>query len=66
MGFGEYNYGEIIGNGGFIAKYKNSQFRESIGEYTFNNVNADDDESSPGTTITRENKKRVIIYTLID
>ena len=56
-GTGEnYDYGNIIGSGGFIAKYDDRQFRESLGEYTFNNVNGN----------VKEQEKRVIIYTLLN
>ena len=62
-GSGEnYNYSDIIGRGGFIEKYKNSQFRESLGEYTFNSVNS---EQVSGTTNVQGREKRVIIYTLM-
>ena len=63
-GSGEsYNYSDIIGNGGFIEKYKNSQFRESLGEYTFNSV---DSGATTGTTNVEGREKRVIVYTLMD
>lgn len=57
-----YDYSIIIGNGGFVEKYKNSQFRESLGEYTYNSV----DDSEDGTTNITGREKRVIIYTLMD
>ncbi len=57
-----YDYSTIIGNGGFVEKYKNSQFRESLGEYTYNSV----DDSEDGTTNITGREKRVIIYTLMD
>lgn len=63
-GSGEsYNYSDIIGRGGFIERYKNSQFRESLGEYTFNSV---DTGATTGTTNVEGRDKRVIIYTLMN
>lgn len=58
----EYNYGSIIGRGGFMEQYKNAQFRESLGEYTYNNV---DPNQTSGTINTANRTKRVIIYTLL-
>lgn len=49
------------GNSSFIDEYKDSQFRESLGEYTYNEVS-----STTSTTNVKEKKKRVIIYTLVD
>ena len=49
------------GNNSFIDEYKDSQFRESLGEYTYNEVS-----STTSTTNVKEKKKRVIIYTLVD
>lgn len=51
----DYNYKTELGNGGFIAKYKNKKFIENLGEYTYNEKTA---------TSVKEKKKRVIIYTL--
>lgn len=61
-----YNYSKIIGRGGFLEKYKNKQFRESIGEYTYNEVTEDSSQDTSGITEVKERKKRVIIYTLIN
>lgn len=56
-----YNYGN-----GFIKKYSNSQFRESLGEYTFNQITEDNSESQDNrVTNVKGKKKRVIVYTLI-
>ena len=57
-----YDYGIIVGRGGFIEKYKEYQFRESLGEYTYNSVNS---EEVSGATNVKGQEKRVIIYTLI-
>ena len=59
-----YDYSRIIGRGGFLEKYKDEQFRESIGEYIYNEVTADGDQSASGRTEVQR-KKRVIIYTLL-
>ena len=58
-----YDYGKIIGKGGFVEKYKSSQFRESLGEYTYNSVSSND---VAGATDVKGKTKRVIIYTLIN
>lgn len=62
------DYGKItqLGTGGFIAKYKDKQFVETIGEYTYNK-SSDSDADQNGTTssLTKDKKKRVIIFTLI-
>ena len=48
---------------GFIDEYSDSQFRESLGEYTYNDV-----QSTTGTETAnvKPKKKRVIVYTLVD
>ena len=51
------------GNRSFIDEYSDSQFRESLGEYTYNEVPIGGANS---TTNVKEKKKRVIIYTLLD
>lgn len=51
----EYNYGK-----GFMQTYKNSKFKEDLGEYNYNATN--DGDNSNSTIKTK--KKRVIIYTL--
>lgn len=63
-----YDYGEIVGSGGFAEKYKNSRFRESLGEYTYNHVTSEVDSSEDSFEITnvKGRKKKVIIYTLIN
>ena len=58
-----YDYGKIIGKGGFVEKFKEYQFRESLGEYTYNSVSSDD---VAGATDVKGKTKRVIIYTLIN
>ncbi len=59
-----YNYG----NGrGFIAKYADDQFRESLGEYTYNEITTEDlenEEDAGRITNVQGREKRVIVYTL--
>lgn len=59
----DYDYSRLVGNGGFVEKYKDSQFRESLGEYTFNDVNS---QEVSGATNVKGQEKRVIVYTLIN
>ena len=47
------------GNNSFIDEFSDSQFRESLGEYVYNEVSA-------VTANVQEKRKRVIIYTLVD
>lgn len=62
-GSGEsYDYGSIIGNGGFVGQYKERRFRESLGEYTYNSINSDEVQ---GAADVKEKEKRVIVYTLL-
>lgn len=66
-----YNYSDMDVNGwrrthGFIKEYKDKKFRESLGEYTYNNISEEDGQDNSGLTITKPKKKRVIIYTLIE
>ncbi len=59
-----YDYGD-----GFIKNYDDKQFRENLGEYTYNQVTT---ENFTGQTVadagtnTTGRKKRVIVYTLIN
>lgn len=57
------NYGSAsnLGTGGFIAKYADKKFVETIAEYTYTNKATD---STIGN-LTKDKKKRVIIFTLI-
>ena len=65
-----YNYGSSVdikhdwGNKGFIEQFKNTKFRESLGEYIVNEI----DEATSGDTSATANvepkTKRVIIYTI--
>ncbi len=53
--------------GGFIAKYRNEQFVETIGEYTYSSSQAKDDteDGSTVSSLVKEKNKRMIIFTLI-
>ena len=68
----DYDYSDRHINGwgdrSFIEQYKDSRFRESLGEYTYNAVNTENntDGTTSGLTNVEGRKKRVIIYTLIN
>lgn len=49
----DYNYATLVGRGGFVEQYKESQFIEYLGEYTYESTNLNGQE------------KRVIIYQLM-
>lgn len=58
-------------NGGFIAKYKNKRFVETVGEYTYsssqaNNGGTEDEDGSTISSLVKQKNKRIIIFTLID
>ena len=61
----DYDYSDNNGWGSrsFIDKFSDSQFRESLGEYTYNDV-----QSTTGTETAnvKPKKKRVIVYKLVD
>lgn len=58
---------EPLITGGFIGKYKNSKFVETIGEYTYNSTQTDSTEDGSSiSSLVKEKKKRVIIFTLIE
>ena len=56
------------GSSGFIETYKNKQFRESLGEYTYSTDTTSQVTSRPesGLTYIKPKKKRVIVYTLMN
>ena len=62
-----YDYSDLKtngwGGGSFIDEFKDDQFRESLGEYEYNEVNSSMGE---GLTNVQSKTKRVIVYTLID
>lgn len=49
-------------SGGFIAKYKDAKFVETIAEYKYSSSQEQDSEVS---SLTKEKSKRIIIFTLI-
>ncbi len=54
----------------FIEEYKNSQFLETIGEYAYNstqsNTNNSTEDGSSISSLVKQKKKRIIIFTLIN
>ena len=65
----DYSNSPLI-TGGFIEKYKNKKFVETVGEYKYssNQANSTDTEDQDGSIINslvKEKNKRIIIYTLI-
>ena len=68
----DYNYSDRSvngwGNSSFIDEFKDKRFIETLGKYTYNEITEDTDEevTSSGLTNVREEKKRVIIYTLLN
>lgn len=62
------NYKYSDGNGtSFIERYKDKKFVETIGEYTYNSNQANGTEDGSSiSSLVKEKKKRVIIFTLID
>lgn len=52
--------------GGFISKYKNAKFVETIAEYNYNSIQSNDSEDgSTVSSLTKEKSKRMIIFTYI-
>ena len=68
----DYNYGinEVHGwtsSKSFVEQFKNSKFRESIGQYQYSDITSqvsDNTISGSGITNTAPKTKRVIVYTL--
>ena len=58
----DYGASKNVGVGGFIAKYGDSRFVETIGEYTYNSTQTED---STVQTSVNARKKRIIIFTRI-
>lgn len=60
----DYSNGRVNGwgNRSFIDEFKDEQFRESLGEYTYNDIAS----LTGNQTNVKAKKKRVIIYTLVD
>lgn len=50
---------------GFIKDYKNLKFKETLGEYKYNQYNSTEDKDTENiSTLLKNRKKRVIIYQL--
>ena len=57
------NYGYTYS--GFIKAYKNRKFKETLGEYKYNQYNSTEDKGTESTSsLLKNRKKRVIIYQL--
>ena len=57
---GYINYSESpLQSGGFIGKYKNKRFLETISEYSYN------DSQTNESSLTKDKKKRIITFTYI-
>ena len=65
----EYDYQYANGKS-FIEQYKNKQFLETIGEYAYSstqtNANNDTQDGSSISSLVKQKKKRIIIFTLIN
>lgn len=61
------DYSEVpLGTGGFIAKYKNKKFVETISEYAYSGTQAQDSiYSDTDSSLLKEKNKRIIIFTYI-
>lgn len=60
------NNSDYIEYTGFINKYKNAKFVETVGEYTYSSSQTDSTEDGSSiNSLVKEKKKRVIIFTLI-
>lgn len=55
-----------LGVGGFIGKFGEKRFKESIGEYKYDVDTNEVGSAYSGSTLLKDKKKRVIIYTLIN
>jgi len=65
----DYGKANQLGTGGFIGKYANKKFVETIGEYEYasrQSDNTDDKESGSALGLTKPKKKRIFIFTLIN
>ncbi len=63
------DYGLQIGTGGFIYKYKNAQFVETIGEYEYSSNQENSSDTEDGSTVNslvKKKKKRIIVFTKIN
>lgn len=63
------NNSDYIKYDGFVNKYKNAKFIETIGEYEYSSSQANSSDTEDGSTINslvKKKKKRVIIFTKIN
>lgn len=61
-----YSQDRYLTRGGFIEKYKNRKFIETVGEYTYSsNTNNSNGKESELGSLTKDKTKRVITFTLI-
>ena len=60
-----YNYSDYISNG-FMKRYANSKFKETLGEYIYNISDqfTDDEYNYENNELLKQRKKRVIVYQL--
>lgn len=58
-----YEYAKMCNQGGFVEKYKNTKFRETIGEYPIEVKSSFSSELDKG--IRNNKNKRIIIYQVI-
>ena len=60
-----YNYSDYISNG-FINRYSNNKFKETLGEYIYNISEQfeDDEYDYDSNELLKQRKKRVIVYQL--
>lgn len=63
----EYIDYKYLNGQSFIERYKDKKFVETIGEYTYNSTQTDSTEDGSSiSSLVKEKKKRVIIFTLIE
>ena len=62
------NYSDFpLQTGGFVGKYRNTRFVETIGEYTYSSSQQQDTEDGSAiSSLVKQKKKRIIIFTKID
>lgn len=66
----EYKDYQYANGKSFMEQYKNKQFLETIGEYAYSstqtNANNDTQDGSSISSLVKQKKKRIIIFTLIN
>lgn len=58
-----YNYDDYL-RGGFVGKYSDRKFKETLGEYTYNLTDTFTEDEYQDNALLKERKKRVIVYQL--